>query len=349
MTDEQTFFHAPDDYRTQNVELVLDQTVTRVDLGERRVYARHNASWDFDKLLIVTGAHPRRIETEGLAGIYYLRSLADCRALNDALGRRPRVLVLGTGFIGCEVAASARTLGCDVTIVGRQPPLAHVLGEEVGDIYTGYHRAHGIKVRSSISVERFEGTGKVERAILSDGSKIECDVAVVGIGVSPATEMLRDQPIEMRDGIVVNEYCRTNVPDVYAAGDVASSWNPRYGTHLRFEHFDNAQRQAKVAAKAMLGATEPYNPIPSFWSDQFDYGLQYRGYAPAWDKVLFRGKPSEASFTAFYVSGGHLSAVCSVNRYKENSAARKLIGKTVDPDVLVDDSINLESLTAGGS
>lgn len=347
VTDEQTYFHPGDHYRTQNVELQLDQRVTRVDVTERRVYAGNNASWTFDKLLMVTGAHPRRIDAAmGRDGVYYLRSLGDCRALSDALRRRPRVLVVGTGFIGCEVAASARSIGCDVTIVGGRPPLAHVLGEEMGKIYTEYHRAHGIDVRPGVSVEGFDGAGKVERATLSNGSVVECDIAVIGIGVAPAVETLQGQPVEMRDGIVVDEYCRTSVPDVYACGDVASSWNPRYGTHLRFEHFDNARRQAVIAAKAMVGMMEAYNPIPSFWSDQFTYGLQYRGYAPNWDSLIIRGKPADASFTAFYVSGEKLAAVCSVNRYKENSAARKLIGKTVERRALEDDSVNLESLTA---
>jgi 3-phenylpropionate/trans-cinnamate dioxygenase ferredoxin reductase subunit len=349
-TDEQTFFHPAEQYRTLDVELALNHALTRVDFAERRIYAQDNSSWTFDKLLIATGAHPRHVETAAeLDGVYYLRSLVDCRALSDVLRQRPRVLVLGTGFIGCEVAASARTLGCEVTIVGRHPPLAHVLGEELGNIYTEYHRAHGIDVRSGVNVERFDGAGKVERAALSDGSTVACDVAVIGVGVTPAVEMLQGQPIEMRNGIVVNEFCQTNVPDVFAAGDVAFSWNPRYATHLRVEHFDNAQRQAAVAAKAMLGPTEPYNPIPSFWSDQFTYGLQYRGYAPAWDSVVLRGKPAEASFTAFYLSGGKLNAVCSINRYKENSAARKLIGKAVDPKALADDGVEINSLVGSAS
>lgn len=345
VNDEQTFLHPRDYYGTIDVDLELGRTVDRVDVGARRIYGKDDASWNFDKLLVVTGASPRRVEAAAdLRGVFYLRSLNDCRALHDVLRERGRVLVLGTGFIGCEVAASARALGCEVTLVGRQAPLAHVLGERLGDIYTEYHRAQGVDVRAGVNVERFDGSGKVERVALSDGSTVECDAVVVGVGVTPAVHMLQGTPIELRNGIVVDEYCQTNVPEVYAAGDVALSWNPRFAAHIRVEHFDNAQRQAVVAAKAMLGPTEPYNPIPSFWSDQFTYGLQYRGYAPAWDTVVLRGKPSEASFTAFYLSDGKLSAACSINRYKENSAARKLIGKAVDVNALQDDGVTLESL-----
>jgi 3-phenylpropionate/trans-cinnamate dioxygenase ferredoxin reductase subunit len=167
---------------------------------------------------------------------------------------------------------------------------------------------------------------------------------VIGIGVEPSFDVLRGEPIETGDGIHVNEFCESSVPNVYAAGDVASSWNPRYKRRLRVEHFDNARLQAAVAAKAMLGPTDPYNPIPSFWSDQFSYGLQYRGYAPSWTSVVFRGDKQAGSFSAFYLADGLLQAVCSVNRYKENSAARRLIGKPVDERVLADDQVDLKTL-----
>jgi 3-phenylpropionate/trans-cinnamate dioxygenase ferredoxin reductase subunit len=264
--------------------------------------------------------------------------------LNQALQGRPRVLVAGTGFIGCEVAASARTLGCDVTLAGRTPPLAHVLGNEIGQIYESYHRENGVTVKNAVTVERFDGQGRLERAVLSDGSAVGCDVAVIGVGVAPILDMLQGQPIDLGNGIVVNEFCEASAPDVYAAGDVAFSWNPRYETHLRVEHFDNAQRQAAVAAKVMVGQRESYNPIPSFWSDQFSYKLQYRGYAREWDTISIRGNPADASFTAFYVRDGKVQAICSINRYKENYAARKLIGRTIDPKALNDDAVDIKTL-----
>ena len=345
VTDEQALLHPADYYHEHDVELMLEHRVSHVSIIEKHITFADNTTLQYDRLLLATGARVRRLNAPGgdLEGIYYLHSLHDCAALSEALKGRPRVLVVGTGFIGCEVAASARTLGCEVTLVGRTPPLAHVLGEEIGDIYSEYHRAQGIDLKIGSYVERFEGNGRLERAVLFDGTAVSCDVAVVGIGVTPALEILAGEPIRIEDGgIPVDEFGRSSVPGVFAAGDVALSWNPRYAKRLRVEHFDNAQRQAVVAAKAMLGPTDPYNPIPSFWSDQFSYSLQYRGHAPSWDSIVYRGDRVGGSFSAFYMASGILQAVCSVNRYKENTAARRFIGKQIDPGVLANDGINLK-------
>lgn len=346
ISDQQTLFHPDEYYRSKEIELLLEHEVQRVSVAEHTIHFSSAGTLAYDSVLIAAGAHLRYLTVPGgqTAGIYYLRSLSDCRNLSDALERRPRVLVVGTGFIGCEVAASARTLGCDVILVGTKAPLAHALGAEIGEIYTQYHRAQGVDVRIGTSIERFEGTDHLERALLLDGSRVECDVAVVGVGIEPALETLRNEPVEMHNGLVVDEFCRTSAPGTFAAGDVALSWNPRYATRIRVEHFDNAQHQAAVAAKAMLGMTEPYNPVPSFWSDQFAYHLRYRGYAPEWDSLVFRGKTQDASFSAFYLRGGELAAVCSINRYQENYAARRLIGKHVEPRLLEDDRINVKEI-----
>lgn len=344
--DEQALFHPADYYRSKEIDLLLEHDVRHVNVADRTIEFAHAAPLKYDSALICTGAQLRRLNAPGadLAGVYYLRSLQDCRALNEALNQRPRVFVVGNGFIGCEVAASAKALGCEVTLAGNRAPLTHALGPEIGDLYAQYHRAQGVDVRVGTSVERFEGNDRLERAVLLDGSTVQCDVAVVGVGVAPSVEILHGESVETGDGILVDEFCRTSVRDVFAVGDVASSWNPRYGKRLRVEHFDNAQHQAVVAAKAMLGPTDPYNPIPSFWSDQYSYSLQYRGHAPDWDRLVFRGNTEEASFSAFYLKGGEVQAVCSVNRYKENSAARRLIGKQVEPRILEDDSINVKEV-----
>lgn len=346
VTGEQTLLHPPEYYGEKAIELVLQRQVEHVAVKERNISFSDGGMLHYDRLLIATGAHVRRFSAPGseLDGIAYLRSLRDCTALADELKKRPRVLVAGTGFIGCEVAASARSLGCDVTLVGRGAPLAHALGPEIGALYTQYHQDAGVAVRTGTFVERFEGDERLENAVLFDGTRVACDLAVIGIGVEPSLSILRGEPVETGDGILVNEFCQTSVPSVFAAGDAASSWNPRYAKRLRIEHFDNAQRQAVVAAKAMLGPTEPYNPIPSFWSDQYSYGLQYRGHAPMWDSIVMRGDTNAGSFSAFYMAGGVLQAACSVNRYKENSAARRLIGKHVDPAVLADDHADLKEV-----
>lgn len=344
--DEQTLLHPAEYYRSNEIELLLEHEVRRIGVKENVIEFSTAGALAYDRVLIATGTHPRYLTVPGSqsTGIYYLRSLRDCRRLSDALARCPRVVVVGTGFIGCEVAASARTLGCDVTLVGNTAPLAHALGAEFGDLYAQYHRAQGVDVRVGTSVERFEGTERLQRAVLLDGSRVECDVAVIGIGVEPSLEVLRDEPLAMQNGILVDEFCQTSAPGVFAAGDVASSWNPRYATRLRVEHFDNAQRQAVVAGKAMLGATEAYNPIPSFWSDQYSYRLRYRGYAPAWDALVFRGKMQDASFSGFYLKGGAVAAVCSLNRYKENYAAQRLIGKNIERRLLEDDQIDVKEI-----
>ncbi|HEY1867764.1 MAG TPA: FAD-dependent oxidoreductase [Candidatus Cybelea sp.] len=336
INDDGALFHPPDYYAAKEIELLLDRELQHVSVAENLVRFADGTTIAYDRLLIATGAKLRYLPAPGgeLAGIYYLRSLRDCRSLSDALKQKPGVLVLGTGFIGCEVAASARMLGCDVTLVGNTPPLAHALGPEIGEAYAQYHRLQGATVRIGTFAERFEGSGRLERAVLFDGSTVNCDLAVIGIGVEPSVEIVRNEPLEIHDGILVDEYCKTSVPNVFAAGDVADSWNPRYARRIRVEHFNNALQQAVVAAKSMLGPTDPYNPIPSFWSDQYSYNLEYRGHAPEWDATVFRGSTGDASFSAFYLKNGAVQAVCSVNRRKENYAARNLIGKQVEPRLL---------------
>lgn len=346
VSDEKVLTHPMDYYAGKEIELLLERTIRQIDVAEQTVRLTDGTALSYDRLLIGTGAHPRHLEIPGndLDGVYYLRSLQDCRALSAALEKRPRVLVLGTGFIGCEVAASARTLGCEVTLVGNGPPLVKALGREIGEAYAEYHRTRGVDLRTETFAQRFEGSARLERAVLRDDSRVECDVAVIGIGVEPSIDVVRGEPLETQDGIVVDEMCRTSAPNVFAAGDVASSWNPRYAKRIRVEHFFNAQLQGTAAAKAMLGATEAYNPIPYFWSDQYSYNLQYRGYASDWDALVVRGKIDDASFSAFYLKDGVLQAVCSVNRGKENYAGRNLIGARVEPRMLRDESIDVKGI-----
>ena len=346
INDDQALFHPVEYYGTKAIELLLNCELEGLSVAERRIRFSDGTTLAYDRLLIATGATVRHLVAPGgeLAGIYYLRSLSDCRSLSDALQKKPRVAVLGTGFIGCEVAASARMVGCDVTLVGNTPPLAGALGPEIAEAYAQYHRAQGVEVRIGTFAQRFEGANKLERVVLQDGSSVDCDVAVIGIGVEPAVQLVHDQPVDTKDGILVDEYCKTSAPDVFAAGDVARSWNPRYGKRIRVEHFNNAQLQAVVAAKAMIGPTEAYNPIPSFWSDQYSYNLEYRGYAAEWDNIVFRGSTNHASFSAFYVKSGTVQAVCSVNRRKENYAARLLIGKQLDPQLLQDDGTDIKQI-----
>ena len=338
---------SPEFYLSNSIELRLGDRAVHVDPGSRRVDCASGAHVEYDKLLIATGGTPRKLRVPGsdLSGVHYLRTLPQALALHKALERHPRVLVAGGGFIGCEVAASAKQMGCEVVIAGPSLPMEHVLGTQVGAVYADYHRAHGVELKAGVTVTEFRGTSSLEEALLSDGSKVLCALAVVGIGIEPSLGMLRD--VDTHDGLTTDEFCRTSIESVFAAGDVARSWRPRLGRHLRLEHFDNAQLQGAAAANAMCGKRVPYDPIASFWSDQYEYGLQYYGSAAAWDNVVVRGRPAEGSFSAFYLQNGRIEAVCTVNRSRDASAVKRLIGTSDIPaQKLADENVPLKDLTS---
>lgn len=346
ISKESVLLRAEEFYAINSIELQLDDAVVRVDPVEGYIESAKGHRVAYDKLLIATGAAPRRLTIPGheLEGIYYLRTLRDCERIRERLEGRPRVLIVGTGFIGCEVAASARQVGCDVVLVGKELPLEHVLGREVGEIYAASHRNHGIALRTDATIFEFRGSGRIEEAILSNQSAISCDLVILGIGASPSLEAV-PKGMKLENGIVTDEFCRTSIENIYAAGDVAYSWRPRLHRPVRFEHFENAQLQGAAAGRAMAGKMQPYDPIPFFWSDQFDLSLQYYGYSIAWDTCVLRGKPAEHSFTAFYMRAGRVEAICNVNRLRELSAAKRLLGQTgISPRLLANDSVDLTQL-----
>lgn len=336
---------SPEFYLSNAIELHVDDRVVHIDPHARRVDCASGAHLEYDKVLVATGGTPRKLHVPGsdLPGVHYLRTLPEARILRRELGQHPRVLVVGGGFIGCEVAASARQMGCDVVIAGPTLPMAHALGPEVGAIYANYHRSHGVELKIGTTVTAFRGACSLEEAVLSDGSGVACTIAVVGIGIVPSLGMLSD--VDTHDGLTTDEYCRTGIDDVFAAGDVARSWRPRLNRHVRLEHFDNAQLQGAAAAQPMCGKLVPYDPIPFFWSDQYEFGLQYYGNAVAWDKVVVRGRPDEGSFTAFYLENGRVEAVCAVNRSRDMSAIKRLLGQSgISTRLLSDDSVALKDL-----
>lgn len=343
---EDIFLRAATFYDLNRIELRLGVSVLRIDPTERYVELAGGERLDYKKLLIATGAVPRLLKIPGgnLQGVHYLRTSADCERIRKSLEGRPRVLVIGTGFIGCEVAASLRQIDCAVALVGHELPLQHVLGSEVGKIYASYHRSQGIDLRTDLTVFEFLGSGRLERARLSDGSMVPCDLAILGVGVSPAVG-IAPPGMQLENGILTDEFCRTNVDNIFAAGDVACSWRPRLNRRVRLEHFDNAQLQGAAAGRVMSGKMQPYDPIPFFWSDQFKLTLQYYGLATDWDNCVLRGKPEEYSFAAFYLRDGRIDAVCNVNRPHELSAAKLLLGQTgVDARYLMNDSVDLIEL-----
>lgn len=346
---DKVFLRPEQYYREERIELRLGARAEKLLPDEHLVQLMTGERLAYDRVLVTTGATPRRLNAPGtdLPGIFYLRTLSDANAIREALTRSPRVVVVGAGFIGAEVAASCRVLGLEVTVLEVLPvPLQRVLGSQVGEIYATIHRDHGVDLRLGEGVAGFRGDGRVEEVITSSGRSIPCDLAVVGVGVRPAVDWLAHSGIDLDNGVVVNEFCESSAPDVYAAGDIANWWHPVLNERLRVEHYENAQNQGIAAAKSMLGIREAYAPVPYFWSDQYDLTLQYVGHASGEDDVVFRGDPAGQRFLAFYLRGGRLRAALGVNRLREVRAAQRLIrdGAAVTTEQLVDESLDLRKL-----
>ena len=348
---EKAHVHPAGFYEEQEIELETGSAVTAIDPGTSRVLLEDNRELAYDRLLLTTGAEPRRVPLPGaeLDGIHYLRTFADADALRARLrSGAGRVAVVGAGWIGSEVAASARQRGLEVTVID---PLAlpneRIFGTEVGSFYRDVHAEHVVEMLLGRGVEAFEGDGAVARVRLSDGTQVECDFAVVGVGVAPRAELARDAGLEVENGIVVDEHLLTSVPNIYAAGDVANAWHPFYGRRIRVEHWANALNQGPAAARSMLGEDVSYERIPYFFSDQYDVGMEYSGYAESWDEVVLRGDPGAGEgFVAFWLRDGHVLAGMNVNVWDVNQHVQELIRarRPVDPRALADPGTPLDSL-----
>ena len=295
-------------YAEHGVELRLGTTATAIDPGARRVALDDGGAVAYDRLLLATGAVPRRPPIPGagdLAGVHVLRSAADVAGLRAALAAGGPLVVVGGGWIGCEVAASARQMGVDVALVELAPaPLAAVLGERLGRWFADLHRAHGVRLHLGAGVQRIDGAGRAERVTLADGTRLDAAAVLLGVGVAPDTRLAASAGLAVDDGIVCDELLRTSVPDVYAAGDVAAAWHPRYGRHLRVEHWSTALHQGHAAGAAMAGAATPYERVPSFFSDQYDTGLEYAGLHGPHDRLVVRGSLDAGAFQALWVDAG---------------------------------------------
>ena len=350
---EKLFIVPPAFYDENDIELRLGVEAKRVDAQERAVELDSGERVSFDALLLATGGRARALPIPGadLEGVYYLRHVGDSEGIAAELQEGRRLVVIGAGFIGSEVAASARMKGLDVTVLEIAPvPLERALGRELGGIFAEIHRDHGVDLRTGEGVERFEGAQRVERVIATSGAAIDCDLVVIGVGIVPNTEIAEGAGIAVDNGIVVDEYCQTDVDGIFAAGDVANFYSPILDERLRIEHWANAQSQGRAAALNMLGRKEPYNEVPWFWSDQYDLNMQLVGHAPSWDEVVFRGSVSERTFTAFYLKDGRLRAALAVNRFRDIRPSRELIkaGLEVDSRKLQDDETELRSLLPTG-
>jgi 3-phenylpropionate/trans-cinnamate dioxygenase ferredoxin reductase subunit len=345
--------HDADFYRGQDIELRTSTTVTGFDPKSAEVTLDSGERLAYDRLLLATGSSPRRLSIPGsdLAGIHYLRSLADADALHASLTSSVPVVVIGAGWIGAEVAASARQLGADVSMVEMASvPLERVLGPEVGAIYRDLHAEHGVKLHFGVGIESIRGDGSVEEVRLADGTALAAGVVVVGVGVIPRTELAEAAGLEVDNGVVTDEHLTTSASAVFAAGDVASAFHPTYGTRVRLEHWSSALNQGPVAAKNMLGQVTPYANVPYFFSDQYDLGMEYRGWAPSFDRVVFRGDRAGREFIAFWLRDRTVVAAMNANIWDAGDAIEALISarQPVDPAALADPSVDLAGLAPSG-
>ncbi len=346
---EKVFFKSAEFYQEQDIDLRLGVVATRLDPADKAVELDTGETLKCDKLLLSTGGRVRRLNIPGidLEGVYYLRTLRDSQRLAQAIDKSKRAVVVGAGFIGSEVAASFRMKGLEVTLVELQPmPLRNSLGDELGAIYADIHRSQGIDLQLQKGISEIKGHRKVEQVITTSGSPIECDLVVVGVGIAPETGLVEDTAIAVDNGILIDEFCQTSLPGIYAAGDVANWRHPDLGYRLRVEHWDNALNQGAAAARSMLGNKEPYSPVPYFWSDQYDLNLQYIGHATQWDKIVYRGDPKDQKFSAFFLRDEMVLAALAVNRFKDVNPARSLIKQKqkVDAKQLADEDVNLKQL-----
>ncbi len=308
----------------------------------------------FDRALLATGARPRRMNVDGaeLSGIHYLRNLDDSDAIAARLEEGKHAVVIGAGWIGAEVTASARQKGAEVTLIEHaEVPLERVLGREVGQIYADVHRQHGVELVTGQGISHFEGTDAVEAVRLEDGRRIECDFAVVGIGVTPRTELADAAGLETENGVVVDERLETSAPGIFAAGDIANAWHPHYQRHLRVEHWANALNQPHTAALGMLGKHAAYERLPYFFSDQYEVGMEYTGYATDWDEVVFRGDVEAREFIAFWLRDGRVLAGMNVGVWDVTDLIKALISAkgVVDKRALADPDVPLAELSSNGT
>jgi 3-phenylpropionate/trans-cinnamate dioxygenase ferredoxin reductase subunit len=343
------YVHEEGFYAKNDIELLTGTRVASLDAVAHEITLEDGSRMAYSRLLLSTGATPRRITVPGaeLHGVRYLRRMSDSDALRSAIRAASRVVVIGAGWIGSEVAASARQLGAEVAIVAPDPvPLERVLGPLLGGVYRDLHAEHGVDLHLSTQIGAILGKDIAQGVRTTDGLVIAGDLIVVGVGVSPRDELGQYAGLTLDNGIVVDEFLRTSAPDVFAAGDVAAAWNPLYNKRIRMEHWANALNQGQAAARNMLGLDTAYTTLPYFYSDQFDLGMEYNGYASDWDRVVVRGDLGAREFLAFWLKDGRVLAGMNANVWDQGDAIKALVrsGTAVDADRLADVSIPLADL-----
>jgi len=349
-------------YQEHGVELRLGFPAVRIDRAAHQVHVADGSHLDYARLLLATGSRPRRLPVPGaeLAGVYYLRTAADVDSLRREMHPGRRAVVVGGGYIGLEVAGTCRDAGLDVTVVeATDRVMSRVAAPVVSQFYEAEHARHGVKIlcnarvrellaagisRESDSPHSSPGTERVAGVRLADGVELPADFVLIGVGVEPEDSLARDAGLTCEDGIVVDQYCRTTDPAIWAAGDCARHPSIHFGMQVRLESVDNAFEQGTSAALNMLGLTAAHDKVPWFWSDQYDLKLVIVGLSRGFDDLVVRGDPASRAFSVCYLKGGELIAVESINHIKDQMAARKLIPARARPDraKLADDSIAMK-------
>ncbi|UGS37210.1 NAD(P)/FAD-dependent oxidoreductase [Capillimicrobium parvum] len=348
---EQSLVHPAEVYEQRSIELRTGAAVTSVDPRERTAVLADGSRLRADAFVIATGTRSRRPPIAGLEleGIHDLRSRADADALRAQIAPGRRAVVAGMGFVGCEVAATLRDAGVEVVAIEAfSTPLERILGPEIGRVVADLQAEHGVEMLLGDGVQAFEGDGAVRAVQTMSGRLVECDFAVVGLGAQPNTELLEGSGITVSNGVVVDEYCRTNVEGVYAAGDVALHAHPLVGGHIRVEHWRNAARQGAAAARSILGKGAPYAELHWFWSDQYDANIQYLGHHQDFDELVVRGSLDDRQFLAFYLKDGVPQSAVAFNMARQLRRASKLLeaGRPVDAGLLRDPGADLRRVAA---
>ena len=357
---ETTRVHDATFYATHDIELRTGRTVEALDPDRHQVRLDGDEIVSFTTAVLATGAAPRRLDVPGadLGGVYYLREIDDARRLGDAIRGARRVAVVGAGWIGSEVAASARQMGAEVVLIDPSPlPLHRVLGDDIGEVFRRLHADNGVTLRLGTSVAELRGKANVEHVVLTDGRVETADVVVIGVGVTPRVELAATAGLKVDNGIVVDEFLETSAPGVYAAGDVASAWHPHYGRHLRVEHWSNALNQGIAAGTIAAGTNAAgtiaagdrngYTRLPYFFSDQYDLGMEYVGYSDPADAVVVRGSLEDREFVAFWHRDGIVTAAMHANVWDVVDDLKAIVasGRALEPSRLADPAVALGDLT----
>jgi NADPH-dependent 2,4-dienoyl-CoA reductase/sulfur reductase-like enzyme/nitrite reductase/ring-hydroxylating ferredoxin subunit len=330
----------PDDFFLENdIEIWSDRKAVKVDTTDKKITFEDGTTVAYDSLLIATGGKPRRLpfQSDKQANVFLLRSFADSEAIIASAEKGKRVVVIGTSFIGMEAASSLRTRGCEVTVVGPgKAPFEHVLGAEIGKMFQRVHESNGVKFRLGEQVKSFVGSGsKVDAVELENGERLDTDLVVVGVGVSPATDFLEGFELHKDGGVIADEFLSI-ATDVYAAGDIVHFPDPRTKELTRIEHWRTAMQQGRTAAKNMAGKRKSISAVPFFWTVQFDATLRYVGHVKDWDKIVFQGDVEKKDFLAFYIKDQKVLAVAGMNRDRDMAIWEERIrsNRVLSPDQL---------------